>query len=70
MSLFRRYKGIIEIDFRNTVILMTANLGSYLLMQQLQEHPESSDSELQEVLRPILRDHFQPALFARFQTLN
>lgn len=58
-----------EIDFRNTVILMTANLGSDLLMQQLQEYPESSDSELQEVLRPILRDHFQPALLARFQTL-
>lgn len=58
-----------EIDFRNTVILMTANLGSDLLMQQLEENPESSDSELQELLRPILREHFQPALLARFQTL-
>lgn len=58
-----------EIDFRNTVILMTANLGSDLLMQQLEEFPETSDGELQEVLRPTLRDHFQPALLARFQTL-
>jgi type VI secretion system protein VasG len=58
-----------EIDFRNTVILMTANLGSDLLMQQLEEFPESSDSELHELLRPTLRDHFQPALLARFQTL-
>ncbi|EKT57250.1 type VI secretion system ATPase TssH [Providencia burhodogranariea] len=58
-----------EIDFRNTVILMTANLGSDLLMQQLEEHPESSESELHEILRPTLRDHFQPALLARFQTL-
>ncbi|MGO2335862.1 type VI secretion system ATPase TssH [Providencia sp.] len=58
-----------EIDFRNTVILMTANLGSDLLMQQLEEQPETSDSELHEVLRPTLRDHFQPALLARFQTL-
>ncbi|MCT6519323.1 MULTISPECIES: type VI secretion system ATPase TssH [Enterobacterales] len=58
-----------EIDFRNTVILMTANLGSDYLMQQLEEAPQSTDGDLQETLRPILRDHFQPALLARFQTL-
>ncbi|MBV6818140.1 type VI secretion system ATPase TssH [Rahnella sp. PD12R] len=58
-----------EIDFRNTVILMTANLGSDHIMQLLEEQPESTDSDLLEMLRPILRDHFQPALLARFQTL-
>lgn len=58
-----------EIDFRNTVILMTANLGSDYLMQQLEESPLSTDSDLQETLHPILREHFQPALLARFQTL-
>ncbi|WP_434737245.1 AAA family ATPase, partial [Klebsiella pneumoniae] len=35
-----------EIDFRNTVILMTANLGSDLLMQLLDEQPEASESDL------------------------
>ncbi|CNC51854.1 type VI secretion system ATPase TssH [Yersinia similis] len=58
-----------EIDFRNTVILMTANLGSDHLMQLLDEQPEATHSDLHELLRPILRDHFQPALLARFQTL-
>ncbi|AKP33036.1 type VI secretion system ATPase TssH [Yersinia aleksiciae] len=58
-----------EIDFRNTVILMTANLGSDPLMQLLDEQPEATHSDLHELLRPILRDHFQPALLARFQTL-
>jgi type VI secretion system protein VasG len=58
-----------EIDFRNTVILMTANLGSDHLMQLLDERPEATNSDLHELLRPILRDHFQPALLARFQTL-
>ena len=58
-----------EIDFRNTVILMTANLGSDHIMQLLDEQPEATDGDLQELLRPILRDHFQPALLARFQTL-
>ena len=58
-----------EIDFRNTVILMTSNLGSDQLMQLLDEQPEATESELHELLRPILRDHFQPALLARFQTV-
>ncbi|PKH24692.1 type VI secretion system ATPase TssH [Enterobacterales bacterium CwR94] len=58
-----------EIDFRNTLILMTSNLGSEALMQLLEERPEASDGDLQELLRPTLRDHFQPALLARFQTV-
>ncbi|MBZ7151431.1 type VI secretion system ATPase TssH [Klebsiella michiganensis] len=58
-----------EIDFRNTVIMMTSNLGSDPLMQLLEEQPEATESELHELLRPILRDHFQPALLARFQTV-
>ncbi|CAM6970233.1 AAA family ATPase [Enterobacter intestinihominis] len=58
-----------EIDFRNTVILMTSNLGSDLIMQMLQEQPEATEPDLHELLRPVLRDHFQPALLARFQTV-
>ncbi len=58
-----------EIDFRNTVILMTSNLGSDWLQQLADERPDAPDSDLQELLRPALRDHFQPALLARFQTL-
>lgn len=58
-----------EIDFRNTVILMTSNLGSDELQAGLQAQPDTPDSTLQEWLRPILREHFQPALLARFQTL-
>ncbi|WP_223515863.1 type VI secretion system ATPase TssH [Pseudomonas sp. GL-R-26] len=58
-----------EIDFRNTVILMTSNLGSDELQNGLREQPEASDSDLHEWLRPLLREHFQPALLARFQTL-
>ncbi|MDL4386240.1 ClpV1 family T6SS ATPase [Citrobacter braakii] len=58
-----------EIDFRNTVILMTSNLGSDHIMQLLDEQPEATEGDLHELLRPILRDHFQPALLARFQTV-
>ncbi|QDI07580.1 Heat shock protein F84.1 [Klebsiella electrica] len=58
-----------EIDFRNTVILMTSNLGSAPLMQLLDEQPDATEGDLHELMRPILRDHFQPALLARFQTV-
>ena len=58
-----------EIDFRNTVIVMTSNLGSDALQACLEQQPETSEATLHELLRPILREHFQPALLARFQTL-
>lgn len=58
-----------EIDFRNTVILMTSNLGSDRIMQLLDDQPDAADVDLHELLRPLLRDHFQPALLARFQTV-
>ncbi|MCS6743122.1 type VI secretion system ATPase TssH [Klebsiella quasipneumoniae] len=58
-----------EIDFRNTVILMTSNLGSDHIMQLLDEQPEATEADLHERLRPLLRDRFQAALLARFQTV-
>ncbi len=48
---------------------MTSNLGSDHIMQLLEEQPEATESDLHERLRPLLRDHFQPALLARFQTV-
>jgi len=58
-----------EIDFRNTLILMTSNLGSDQLMALFEEMPDAPVATQQELLRPIIRDHFQPALLARFQTV-
>ena len=58
-----------EIDFRNTLILMTSNLGSDELMALFEEMPDASVATQQELLRPIIREHFQPALLARFQTV-
>jgi type VI secretion system protein VasG len=49
-----------EMIFRNTVILMTANLGSEHVMQLLEEQPDATESEMQALLHPLLRDHFSP----------
>lgn len=58
-----------EIDFRNTLILMTSNLGSDQLMALFDEMPDAPVSTQHELLRPVIREHFQPALLARFQTV-
>jgi type VI secretion system protein VasG len=58
------------IDFRNTVILMTSNLGSEQIMDALSEAGgEVTNAVLMEAIRPTLVEHFQPALLARFQTV-
>ncbi len=58
-----------EIDFRNTLILMTSNLGSDELMALFEQMPDADLATQHELLRPIIREHFQPALLARFQTV-
>ncbi|MGC2970038.1 type VI secretion system ATPase TssH [Paraburkholderia aspalathi] len=61
------------IDFRNTVILMTSNLGSEQIMAARDAVAEAggelSTGMLMEAIRPLLVEHFQPALLARFQTV-
>lgn len=59
-----------EIDFRNTVILMTSNLGSERIMSLHEDVaiPPNCE-ELANSVRPLLVDHFQPALLARFQVV-
>jgi len=70
------------IDFRNTVIVMTSNLGSEEIMAATdapKEAPvgnaviepggEVTTGMLMETIRPLLVEHFQPALLARFQTV-
>ncbi|KER01007.1 type VI secretion ATPase, ClpV1 family [Photorhabdus temperata subsp. temperata Meg1] len=58
-----------EIDFRHTVMVMTSNLGSDQLMALLAQQPDAPNAALHALLHPVLRDHFQPALLARFQTV-
>ncbi|MGX6998909.1 type VI secretion system ATPase TssH [Caballeronia sp. KNU42] len=61
------------IDFRNTVIVMTSNLGSDLIMAAqeavVEAGGEVTTGMLMEAIRPTLIEHFQPALLARFQTV-
>ena len=54
-----------EIDFSNTVIIMTSNLGLDEIHEMCNQ-PELPEQEaVVERLRPILREYFKPALLAR-----
>lgn len=55
-----------EINFRNTIIIMTSNLASDTIVELCtQPDKEISGDELINSIRPELSAHFQPALLAR-----
>ena len=61
-----------EIDFRNTLIILTSNIGSSQIMQSCLNKPaeEIPDAEaLGEALRPILMRTFKPAFLGRMKVV-
>lgn len=54
-----------EINFRNTLIIMTSNLASDTITQMCGGEEQPSLNELIGAIRPELTDHFKPALLAR-----
>ncbi len=58
-----------EIDFRNTLILMTSNLGSDCITALCADGQRPDSVVLEEVIRPVLRAHFKPALLARMRVV-
>jgi ATP-dependent Clp protease ATP-binding subunit ClpB len=49
------------VDFRNTVIIMTSNLGSQIIQQMSGQ----SFEEVREAVMAVLRDHFRPEFLNR-----
>jgi ATP-dependent Clp protease ATP-binding subunit ClpB len=47
------------VDFRNTLVIMTSNLGSELLSDA------ATDSERRKLIEPVLRSHFRPEFLNR-----
>ncbi len=54
-----------DINFRNTIIIMTSNLGSDTILQQCSGEERPGKADLLEAIRPELTAHFQAALLAR-----
>ncbi|MGR3889898.1 AAA family ATPase [Pseudomonas sp. 1152_12] len=58
-----------DIDFRNTLLLMTSNLGSDCISALCAGGQRPDAQALQEALHPVLRAHFKPALLARMRVV-
>ncbi|MEH6565394.1 MAG: type VI secretion system ATPase TssH [Halopseudomonas sp.] len=56
-----------EINFRNTLILMTSNLGSAQIASLCAAGSEPASDQLEDAIRPALINHFKPALLARMR---
>ncbi|GAA6129822.1 type VI secretion system ATPase TssH [Halopseudomonas sabulinigri] len=56
-----------EINFRNTLILMTSNLGSEQISTLCANGAHADSQQLEEAIRPALIRHFKPALLARMR---
>ena len=61
-----------EIDFRNTVIILTSNVGSSQIMQACLNKPAAelpAADALSEALRPVLYKSFKPAFLGRLKVV-
>jgi type VI secretion system protein VasG len=54
-----------EIDFKNTVVLLTSNLATDEIVSFCSGDVRPDPEELVEAIRPALRERFKPALLAR-----
>jgi type VI secretion system protein VasG len=57
------------VDFKNTVIILTSNLGTDVIMQLFQQPEPPSVDQVREALKPALTKHFKPALLARMSVV-
>ncbi len=53
------------VDFRNTVIILTSNLGSDTVMRMFDGGATPTAEQVMAAIRPTLSQHFKPALLAR-----
>ncbi len=58
-----------EINFRNTLILMTSNLASERIASLCETGQRPSAEQLEQAIRPQLSQHFKPALLARMRVV-
>ena len=58
-----------EVDFKNTVLMMTSNLGSDIIMEACQSDEPPNEEQLLELIRPTLQQYLKPALLGRMTVL-
>ncbi len=56
------------VDFKNTVLIMTSNIGSHLLLEGMTDQGEIKDETAQAV-EGLLKDHFKPEFLNRIDDI-
>ena len=60
----------VSVDFKNTIIILTSNVGTEMIMQVCRGAAARPDPEnLVELVRPALLKHFKPAFLGRLVTV-
>lgn len=54
------------VDFSNTIIIATSNLGAHDITKALEENPKADSKELRAIVDPPLRAHFRPEFINRW----
>jgi type VI secretion system protein VasG len=54
-----------EVDFKNTLMILTSNLATDVVMSLFEGDQRPSSDEVAKAIRPVLSRHFKPALLAR-----
>lgn len=58
------------VNCKNALFIMTSNLGSELLLQQMEKSPSSMTKEkILELLEPVIRSHFRPEFINRLDEI-
>ncbi|MBN1104847.1 MAG: AAA family ATPase, partial [Deltaproteobacteria bacterium] len=58
-----------EIDFKNTVLFLTSNLATDVITEMTKSAERPPDDVILSAVRPILSQHFKPALLARMTVI-
>ncbi|MHC1711418.1 MAG: type VI secretion system ATPase TssH [Solidesulfovibrio sp.] len=58
-----------EINFKNTVIMLTSNLASDVIQEMTKDGGDVPAEAVEAAIRPILSQHFKPALLARMRVV-
>ncbi|MEM1125512.1 MAG: type VI secretion system ATPase TssH [Bacteroidota bacterium] len=58
-----------EVNFRNTVIIMTSNLASDIITYVSPEGERPTPDQIREAIHPTLVEYFQPALLGRMKVV-
>ena len=58
-----------DIDFKNTVIFLTSNLATDVITEICSDDEMSPMETISSAIRPILSNHFKPALLARMNVV-